>query len=68
VICLNPKLGSDRLDDARFISTEDIDVDPPLCEPPDELLSSRPKPVNQTEYSNRFPFERDRKYRPGFPA
>ena len=68
VICLDPKFSSDRFDDTRFISTENVDVDLLLREPSDELLGSGPKLVNQTKDSNRFPIECDRKDRPRFPA
>ena len=68
MVRLYPKLSSDRLDDTRFISTDDIDVDPPLCEPLDELLSSRPQSVNQAKYSNGFVFQRYSKDCPSLPA
>ena len=68
VIWLDPELSSDRFDDTRFISTENVDVDLPLCEPPDECLGSGFKFVNQAKDGNGFPIECDRKDRPRFPA
>ena len=63
-----PKLGSDRLDNARFVSAENIDVDLPLCEPLDEFLSSGSQSVDETKDGNGFPFERHSKNCPRFTA
>lgn len=63
-----PELRSDRLDDVRFVSTEDIHVDLLLCEPSHEFLSSGSKFVDQTKHSDRFSFEGDRKNCPRLPA
>ena len=61
MVCSNPKLCSNRLDDSRFVPAENIDVDVPLCEPLNEILGSRSKFVNQTKQSDRFSIERDGK-------
>ena len=55
MIRLYPKLCSDQLDDARFVSAENIDINPPLCEPLDKLLSSGSKSTNWTKDSSGFP-------------
>ena len=68
MICSYPKLCSNRLDNSRFVSAENIDIDPPLSKPLNEFLSSGSQPVNQTKNSDRFPLECDREDRPSFPA
>ena len=67
-IRLYTELRSDGLDDSRFVSTEEVDVDLPLCKPPDEVLGSRPELVNQTKNCNGLPVERDRENRSRFLA